>query len=188
MTGQRVGYVRVSSIDQNPDRQLEGVMVDKKFVECASGKDTNRPQFAEMMRYIREGDTLIVHSMDRLARNLDDLRRTIQSLIKRSISVEFVHENLKFTGEASPIAVLMLSIMGSFAEFERGIIRERQREGIELAKKRGAYKGRRRSLTNDEMLKVKEKIEFGVSKARVAREFGVSTVTIYQYLREMNAA
>jgi len=80
MHGQRIGYIRVSTLDQNPDRQLEGIQVSKVFIDKASGKDTQRPQLEALLSYVREGDTLVVHSMDRLARNLDDLRRMVQQL------------------------------------------------------------------------------------------------------------
>ena len=134
MRGQRIGYVRVSSFDQNPERQLDQVQVDKVFTDKASGKDTQRPQLDALLSFAREGDTVVVHSMDRLARNLDDLRRLVQTLTKRGIRIEFVKECLSFTGEDSPMANLLLSVMGAFAEFERALIGERQREGIALAK------------------------------------------------------
>ena len=134
MRGQRIGYVRVSSFDQNPERQLDQVQVDKLFTDKASGKDTQRPQLDALLSFAREGDTVVVHSMDRLARNLDDLRRLVQTLTKRGIRIEFVKECLSFTGEDSPMANLLLSVMGAFAEFERALIGERQREGIALAK------------------------------------------------------
>ena len=134
MRGQRIGYVRVSSFDQNPERQLDQVQVDKLFTDKASGKDTQRPQLDALLSFAREGDTVVVHSMDRLARNLDDLRRLVQTLTRRGIRIEFVKECLSFTGEDSPMANLLLSVMGAFAEFERALIGERQREGIALAK------------------------------------------------------
>ena len=142
MHGQRIGYIRVSSFDQNPERQLDNVQVDRQFIDKASGKDTLRPQLDAMLSFVREGDTVVVHSMDRLARNLDDLRRLVQHFTKRGIRIEFAKECLTFTGEDSPMANLLLSVMGAFAEFERALIRERQREGIALAKQRGAYRGR----------------------------------------------
>ena len=117
MHGQRVGYIRVSSFDQNPERQLENVSVDRTFTDKASGKDTQRPELENLLAFVREGDTLVVHSMDRLARNLDDLRRLVQKLTERGVRIEFVKENLTFTGEDSPMANLMLSVMGAFAEF-----------------------------------------------------------------------
>ena len=147
MRGQRIGYVRVSSFYQNPERQLYQVQVDKLFTDKASGKDTQRRQLDALLSFAREGDTVVVHSMDRLARNLDDLRRLVQTLTKRGIRIEFVKECLSFTGEDSPMAKLLLSVMGAFAEFERALIGEQQREGIALAKQRGVYRGRKKAFS-----------------------------------------
>jgi DNA invertase Pin-like site-specific DNA recombinase len=122
--------------------------------------------------------------MDRLARNLDDLRRMVQTLTAKSVRIEFVKEHLTFTGEDSPMARLMLSVMGSFAEFERALIHERQREGIALAKQRGAYKGRKKSLSEAAVAEARQRLNTGVTKAQVAREFGISRETLYQYLKE----
>jgi DNA invertase Pin-like site-specific DNA recombinase len=108
--GQRIGYVRVSSFDQNPERQLEQIQVDKVFTDKASGKDTRRPELERLLAFVREGDTVVVHSMDRLARNLDDLRRLVQGLTQRGVRIEFLKEHLTFTGEDSPMANLMLSV------------------------------------------------------------------------------
>jgi DNA invertase Pin-like site-specific DNA recombinase len=183
LKGQRIGYVRVSSFDQNPDRQLEQVQVDKVFTDKASGKDTQRPQLDTLLTFVREGDTVVVHSMDRLARNLDDLRRLVQKLTKRGVRIEFVKECLTFTGEDSPMANLMLSVMGAFAEFERALIRERQREGIALAKQRGAYRGRKKALSPERAAELRQRADAGEQKSKLAREFGVSRETLYQYLR-----
>jgi DNA invertase Pin-like site-specific DNA recombinase len=183
MTGQRIGYVRVSSLGQNTDRQLEGVQTDRVFSDKVSGKDTDRPSLQEMLEFVREGDTVVVHSMDRLARNLDDLRRTVQLLNKKGVAVEFQHEHLTFTGEDTPMANLLLSVMGAFAEFERSLIRERQLEGIALAKQRGAYKGRQKALTVADLAAMRAKLEQPrAKKAQVAREWGISRETLYQYL------
>ena len=180
MTGQRVGCVRVSTLDQNPDRQLS-IDVDRTFIDHASGRGTNRTRRDARLR--REGDTIVVHSMDRLARNLDDLRRIVFDLVDRSIRVEFVKESLNFGGDQSAMAKLLLSVMGAFAEFERAIIRERQTEGIELAKKRGVYKGRKRSLTNDQAAELRHRAATGESKTDLAAQFGISRQTVYQYLK-----
>ena len=184
MRGHRIGYIRVSSYDQNPDRQLEDVSTDKVFIDKASGKDVHRPRLEELLSFVREGDTVVVHSMDRLARNLDDLRRLVQNLTQRGIRIEFVKEHLAFTGEDSPMANLMLSVMGAFAEFERALIRERQREGIALAKQRGAYRGRKKVLTPKQSEQMRQRAAAGESKAKLAREFGISRETVYQYLRD----
>src|SRR5260221_9683159 len=183
MLGQRIGYIRVSSIDQNTERQLEGIEVAKVFTDKASGKDTKRPQLEALMSFVRTGDTVVVHSMDRLARNLDDLRRIVQTLTAKGVRIEFVKEHLSFTGEDSPMASLMLSVMGAFAEFERALINERQREGIALAKQRGAYKGRKKSLSEAAVSQIRQRLNTGISKTQVAREFGISRETLYQYLK-----
>lgn len=184
MTGQRIGYIRVSSFDQNPERQLEKMSLDRTFTDKVSGKDVMRPQLQALMDFARQGDTVVVHSMDRLARNLDDLRRIVATFTESGIRVEFVKENLAFTGEESPMAHLMLSVMGAFAEFERALIHERQREGIQLARQRGAYRGRRKSLTSDQVTTLRQRATSGETKAHLAREFGISRETLYQYLGE----
>ncbi|MBG6218727.1 DNA invertase Pin-like site-specific DNA recombinase [Arthrobacter sp. CAN_A6] len=183
MAGQRIGYVRVSSLDQNPQRQLEGIELDRVFTDKASGKDTKRPELENLLVFVREGDTLVVHSMDRLARNLDDLRALVQKLTRKGVRVEFLKENLTFTGTDSPMANLMLSVMGAFAEFERALISERQREGITLAKQRGAYRGRSKSLSPTQAAELRERASGGEQKTRLAREFGISRETLYQYLK-----
>lgn len=178
-----IGYVRVSTFEQNTDRQLEGIKADKIFLEKVSGKDANRPQLNELLNYIRDGDTLVVHSLDRLARNLDDLRRLVKTLTAKDVKVRFLKENLIFTGEDSPMSNLLLSVMGAFAEFERALIRERQLEGIALAKKRGAYKGRKRCLTSEQVEAMKQRVGNGEKKSQIAQDLGVSRETLYQYLR-----
>jgi len=157
--------------------------VDKVFTDKASGKDTQRPELDALLSFVRDGDTVVVHSMDRLARNLDDLRRLVQKLTKCGVRIEFVKESLTFTGEDSPMANLMLSVMGAFAEFERALIRERQREGIALAKQRGAYRGRKKSFSEPQIVELKHRIADGEQKATVARDYGISRETLYQYLK-----
>lgn len=184
MSGQRIGYVRVSSFDQNPQRQLENVSVDRVFTDKASGKNTRRPQLEALLAFARDGDTVIVHSMDRLARNLDDLRQIVQKLTERGIRIEFIKESLTFTGEDSPMANLMLSVMGAFAEFERALLRERQREGIVLARQRGVYRGRNKALSTDQVTEMRNRVGAGEAKTQVAREFGICRDTLYQYLHD----
>lgn len=147
--GKRVGYIRVSSVDQSEVRQLDGVSLDKRFTDRASGKDTKRPQLQAALEYLRDGDVLVVHSMDRLARNLDDLRKIVIDLTGRGVVVEFEKEKLSFTSETNAMSTLLLSVTGAFAEFERSLIKERQREGIAIAKRAGVYKGRKPSLTSE---------------------------------------
>lgn len=183
MAGQRVGYIRVSSIDQNIERQLDGITLDRTFTDKASGKDVQRPELEAMVGFVRDGDTVVVHSMDRLARNLEDLRGIVRKLTAKGVQVEFVKEQLSFTGEDNAMGTLLLSVMGAFAEFERSLIRERQREGIELARRRGVYRGRRRSLNEDQAADLRQRARAGVPKAALARELGISRETLYQYLR-----
>jgi len=186
--GQRVGYIRVSSVGQNPGRQLDGIGLDRVFTDTVSGKSADRPQLQAMLAYVRDGDTVIVHSMDRLARNLDDLRRLVRELTGRGVAVQFVKEQLTFTAEDSPMATLLLSVLGAFAEFERALIRERQLEGIALAKACGAYTGRKPSLTPGQAEAIRARAAAGEPKAGLAREFGISRQTLYSYLSPPAAA
>ena len=182
MNGKRLGYVRVSTVDQNPERQLELLNANKVFTDKASGKDTQRPALMELLDYAREGDTIVVHSMDRLARNLDDLRQLVSRLTEKQIQVEFIKEGLVFTGDDSAMSKLLLSVMGAFSEFERSLIKERQREGIAIAKQKGLYKGRKRKLTDEQISEIKERITKGESKTTLAKEFKISRETLYQHL------
>lgn len=180
--GQTVGYVRVSSFEQNESRQLEGLELDRVFLDKASGKDIRRPQLEALLKYVRDGDMVACHSMDRLGRNLVDLRRLVTDLTARKIGVRFIKENLTLTGDDSPMATLLLNMMGSFAEFELAWSRERQREGIEVAKRAGIYKGRKRLLTPDRAAELSRRLGEGESKAALAREFGVDRTTVYRYI------
>lgn len=183
----RIGYVRVSSLDQNPDRQIEELklhQVEKVFMDKVSGKNLDRPELQKMLSFIREGDVLIVHSLDRLARNLADLLTMVQDLTGRGVSVTFLNERLYFESgkDASPTSKLMLSMIGAFAEFERSMIKRRQMEGIALAKERGVYKGRQRTVTEEQISKIRSLLDVGVPLAAAAREVGVSRSTAYKYL------
>ena len=184
MVGQRIGYIRVSTVDQNTERQLDGIELDKTFTDKASGKDTKRPQLEQMMSFVRSGDTVIVHSMDRLARDQNDLHKIVQTLTGKGVRIEFIKEHLTFSGDDSPISKLMLSVMGAVHEFERSLIKERQLEGIALAKKRGVFRGRKKSLSQAAVAELRQRIVAGKSKAQVAREFGISRETLYKYLKE----
>jgi DNA invertase Pin-like site-specific DNA recombinase len=183
MTGQKIGYIRVSSGEQNTARQLDGVVLDKVFTDTCSGHSTNRPQLAIMLDFIREGDTVIVHSMDRLARNLDDLRRMVKQLTNKKVKISFIKENLTFTGEDSSMAQLLLSIMGAFAEFERALIKERQAEGIAIAKKAGKYRGRSKCLTEEQVNEMKRLVADRYKKTDIAKQFGISRDTLYRYIK-----
>jgi DNA invertase Pin-like site-specific DNA recombinase len=147
----------------------------------------DRPELEAMLAYVRENDEIFIHSMDRLARNLDDLRRLVQKLTKAGVKVTFVKEGMTFTGDDSPMSLLMLSMMGAFAEFERSLILERQREGIAIAKKAGVYKGRKPKLNADQVQQIRLRAKAGESKSDLARIFGISRETLYSYLRSRTA-
>lgn len=182
--GQRVGYIRVSTVEQNTSRQLEGEKLDRTFEDKVSGKSVDRPQLQAMLDFVREGDTVLVHSMDRLARNLDDLRKMVRELTDRGVKIQFIKESLTFTGEDSPMANLLLSVMGAFAEFERALIRERQLEGVAIAKKKGLYKGRKPKFSEHQISEIKARAKAGEKKAALAREFEVSRETIYKVINK----
>lgn len=183
MSGKLIGYIRVSSELQNTDRQLDGIKLDKIYTDKLSGKTIQRPALGQMLDYARDGDVVLVHSMDRLARNLDDLRNIVKQLTAKQVKVRFIKESLEFTGDDSPISTLLLSVMGAFAEFERNLIKERQLEGITLAKKRGAYKGRKKSLNQEQQEALVKAARNGFSKTEIASHFGINRSTVYEYLK-----
>ncbi|WP_278958297.1 recombinase family protein [Aquipseudomonas alcaligenes] len=176
----QVGYVRVSSVDQNTDRQLDGIALDKVFTDKVSGATTERPQLLAMLDYVREGDCIVVHSIDRLARSLADLLSLVESLTAKGVAIRFHKEQLHFTGEHSPMQKLMLSMMGSFAEFERSMIKERQAEGIAKAKAKGVYKGRVKTVNDDA---IRAEIAAGLSFRKVAEKLGVSLSTVQRAMK-----
>lgn len=177
----KVGYVRVSSVDQNTDRQLDGVELDKVFEEKISGKNIERPQLNLCLDYLREGDTLFVHSMDRLARNLKDLLNIVSELTDKNVTVTFKTENLTFGGKDNPMGYLMLSVFGAVNQFEIANLKIRQKEGIAKAKARGQQFGRKplKKKMIDEITNQKEK---GKSVIEIAISLGIGTSTVYKYL------
>ncbi|WP_321403846.1 recombinase family protein [Maridesulfovibrio sp.] len=177
---QRIGYIRVSSLLQNTERQLNEIELDKIFKDKVSGKDTNRPALTECLEYLRKGDSLHVHSIDRLARNLKDLQDIVESLSARGISVHFHKENLTFDGQVSSLQKLMFQMLGAFGEFERNLIRERQAEGIAIAKQAGKYKGRKKALSSSQVSEIQERMNAGEKVTHLANEYGVSRQTIYK--------
>lgn len=184
MTGQRIAYKRVSTLQQSTVRQLDGVAVDRVFEDKASGKDMARPQLQAALAFCREGDILVVSSMDRLARSLADLLSLVKGLTARGVAVQFVKESLTFTGDDAPIACLLLSMLGAVAQFERDLILERIRDGVQLARKAGKYKGRKRSISEARIAELRQRVASGqTSKTALAKEFGISRETLYSYLR-----
>jgi DNA invertase Pin-like site-specific DNA recombinase len=155
-------------VDQNTDRQLDGLDLDKVFTDKASGRDTKRAQLQACLEYLWEGDVLRVRSMNRLARNMDGLRRMVQELTAKGVQVQFVKEGPVFTGDDSPMSNLLLSLLGAVGEFERSLITERQREGIALARKTGVYKSRKRVLRAEQVLMIHKQLATGEKKSRLA--------------------
>lgn len=187
VAGQKIGYARVSSKDQNLDRQLAALKKEKVFrifTDTVSGSSTQRPGLDGALNYVRAGDQLIVVSMDRLARSLIDLHRLVDELTERGVSVKFLKEGQTYSLDSSPVAKLMLGLLGSVAEFERSIIRERQAEGIAKAKARGVYKGRAKVLNEEQVVQARKWVSAGIPKAEVARRFGIGRTTLYKYLAD----
>ncbi len=186
-TAQRIGYRRVSSADQTTARQLEdekALRLDRVFEEKASGATADRQGLKAALEHLRPGDTFVIHSMDRLARNLADLQRIVEDLTGRGVRVEFVKDNMVFEPGRDPRGTLMLQLLGAVAQFERSMIKERQREGIEKAKERGIYKGRAPKASAEERARiVAEATVPGAVKAHVAKAYGISRETLHQYIR-----
>jgi DNA invertase Pin-like site-specific DNA recombinase len=177
-----IGYVRVSSVDQNTDRQLSGIDLSKTFTDKCSGKNVDRPRLRELLEWVRDGDTIHVHSIDRLARNLKDLQVLVETITGKGVALIFHKEKLTFTGDDSPMQKLTLQLMGAFAEFERSLIRERQSEGIAAAKAAGKQIGAKPKLDKSQINDIKKRLERGEGKVALAREFKISRQTLYNYL------
>ncbi len=178
--GQTVGYVRVSTTDQNPARQLEAIgTVDRLFAEKISARTSDRPQLQAMLGYVRSGDVVKVKSPDRLARSTTDLLALVNQLKTKDVQIQFIDQPALNTD--SPQGQFMLTILGAVAQLERATIKERQAEGIALAKARGAY-DRTPKLSPDQIEQARRRITDGVTKARVARDLGVSRQTLYTAL------
>ena len=181
-----VGYIRVSSANQNTDRQLDGLFLDKVFEEKRSGKSaSDREALQACIDYSREGDTLHIHSIDRLARNLADLQTLVGRLTDKGVTVKFHKESLTFTCDTTNhMTILMMQMMGAFAEFERSMIKERQKEGIEKALRKGTKFGAKPKFTNEQIENIKSRRESGISVIALAEEFDTSRQTIYSMLRK----
>ena len=175
-----VAYRRVSTIDQKTDRQLPDETFDKEFEDKASARNTKRPALAAMLQYVREGDTVVVHSIDMLARNLVDLEGLIQQMTSKGVKVEFRKEGLKFSGGDDPMHTLMLHIMGAFAQFERSMIRERQKEGAQAAKAAGKHMGRPCGLSDIQLKSLRAKRKAGVPVKTLEADFNLSRASVYR--------
>lgn len=184
--GQIVGYARVSTADQNLDRQtdrLTAAGAQRFFTDTITGSTRDRPGLDAALSYLRAGDTLTVVSMDRLARSLRDLHTLVDELTASGVRVQFLQEGQTYSDDPSPSSQLLLSMLGAVAEFERSIIRERQADGIARAKARGVYKGRT-PVPDEKIEHARELITQGIPKARVARDLGISRSSLYKYLSE----
>jgi DNA invertase Pin-like site-specific DNA recombinase len=186
MSGKRIGYIRVSTVDQNPDRQLLDLQLDKKFIDHASASCRNRPQLKTMLEFIREDDIVFVHSMDRLARNVVDLRKIVDEIVGKKVEIHFIKENLIFNCSKNSMSNLLLNVMGAMAEFELEFIRERIREGVALAKAKGKYKGRTKKLNAEKIDLLKQEMKTRNSKSQIARNLKISRRTLYNYLEKHN--
>lgn len=172
---QRLGYTRVSTVDQNLARQLDGMELDKVFADKCSGKDTKRPALQELLSYVRSGDEVFVHDISRMARNVEDLLSLIRELNGQGVSITFVKESLTFNGDSNPMQELMVSLLGAVYQFERSMLLERQREGIAKAKAEGKYKGRRANINREEVLSC---LSEGLSVRATAKKLGISPSTV----------
>lgn len=182
--GQNIGYIRVSTIAQNTDRQLDGIALDKTFEEHASAKTMKRPKLEEMLDFVREGDTVFVHDISRLARNIRDLHDLVERITSLGVTLKFYKEGLIFTGDKNdPMSNLLLSMLGAVYQFERSILLERQKEGIAAAKKAGKFKGRPQSVDRQQIFMM---LDEGLSMRATARECGVSLSTVTRVKQERN--
>ncbi|TWX65519.1 recombinase family protein [Colwellia demingiae] len=178
---EHIGYIRVSTIEQNTVRQLLNVELNKYFTDKCSGKDTNRPQLKLLIEYAREGDVIHVHDISRMARNTEDLLRLVKEFTEQGISLKFHKEHLEFNGENSPMQQLMLTMLGGIYQFERAMILERQREGIAIAKAKGKYLGKPVNQVLHE--KIRELFSQGVNKSQIAKQLGCTRPTVYKALK-----
>lgn len=179
-----VGYIRVSSTDQNTRRQLEGVHLDKVFSEKISGGNAARLALRECLNYLREGDTLHVHSLDRLARSLADLKKIVADLTEKGVTIFFHKEVLTFSpAGTTPLDTLLFHVLGAFAEFERSLIRTRQKEGIAAAKRQGVHLGRP-PVSTEKRLAVVESLKKQEPPKNISKKYGISVSTIYRIKRQ----
>ena len=182
----KVGYVRVSTVEQNEDRQIEGLKkygIEKWFIEKVSGKDTNRPQLQQMLDFVREGDTIYIHDFSRLARSTKDLLNIVDTLTEKKVHLV---SNKEAVDSSTPSGKLMLTMIGAIAEFERANLLERQKEGIEIAKKKGVYMGRQAITIDDEVFEkaFARYMRREITKSALAQELGVSRPTLDKLIKE----
>jgi len=171
----KVAYKRVSTVEQSTERQLDGLTFDKVFEDAASAKDMSRPKLEAMIEYVREGDTIHVHDLSRLARDLGNLLSLVKTLNEKGVAVTFHKENLTFNGKDDAIQNLMLSMLGAVYQFERSMLLERQREGIAIAKRQGKYKGAKKRIDDQKIL---SELDKGTSIRKTAEKLNVGVSTV----------
>ena len=179
-----IGYIRVSTIEQNEERQVETLKdynVEKWYIEKASGKDTNRPKLQEMLDYVREGDTVYIYDFSRLARNTKDLLEIVEKLNNKEVHLISCTENFD---TSTAVGKLMLTMLGAIAQFEREIILERQREGIAIAKAEGKYKGKQKIKRDNFEKLYKLYLNRGITKVELAKQLHISRPTLDRMIKE----
>lgn len=183
----RVGYRRVSSIDQNLDRQLDGLDgIERVFEEKISGVRSDRPALREMVAFVRNGDVVTIHSLDRLGRDIRDLLNIVEEINAKGAVVEFVSERLQFGSESEdPLARLQLHMLAAFAQWERSISKTRQAEGIAKAKANNPEKYRGRPVKID-YERIKMMHEQGMGATKIARKIGIGRASVYRALRAVS--
>ena len=183
----KIGYVRVSTVDQNEARQVEALKkygIEKWYSEKVSGKDLNRPKLQEMLDFVREGDTIFIHDFSRISRSVKDLLSLIDLIEAKKVHLVSVKENLD---TSTPAGRLMLTMIGAINEFERANLLERQAEGIAIAKAKGKYKGRKAIEINEAFIEGYNKyLARKLSKSALAKELGVSRPTLDKLINEYN--
>jgi DNA invertase Pin-like site-specific DNA recombinase len=194
MTGQTVGYVRVSSVGQNTARQLDGLTLDQVFTDKCSGSDTNRPALQALLTHVRRGDTVVVHEISRLARNTADLLALVQQLNDKGVTIKFLKEDMTFVRtevdangkpqKPNPMNTMLLTIIGAVSAFELALINERRAEGQAKAREAGKHMGRHAKLTPEQVAKLRESVKAGESKTELAKDLGISRATLYAALKD----
>jgi len=175
-------YIRVSTVQQNTERQLKNIECDREFIEKVSGKDTNREELQKLLMVIRKGDIINCHELSRLARNTQDLLKLVDEILNKQVSIKFHKENLFFDGNKNddPFQKLMLTMLAAISTFERDLMLDRQREGIAIAKEKGKYKGRKSSFSTDDLKLIKDEFKVSTNKAELARKWGISRGYLYE--------
>lgn len=177
-------YKRVSTADQNLDRQLVEVTCDREYVEKVSGKDTNRPQLQAMLQNIRSGDIVHVHELSRLGRSVKDLLEIVEQITSTGGTVKFHKENLEFKGgDKDPFQALMLNLLSSIAQFERELLLSRQREGIAIAKAKGKYKGKQSKFSAADIERIKADFDNTDNKTKLAERYGITRAYLYELVK-----